>query len=253
MGVQRPRARYRQVADELRDAIIRGEHAPGDPLPSQPELARKYGLNQTSINRAIALLEGEGYVRTEHGRGSFVVDASMVKRVRRIPGRDGDSGSSFATDMRAAGLEPRTDLVQVEVVSAPSGIAQLLAVGADEPVLVRKRHMFADERPVQIATSYIPMTYAGGVEIAMPDTGPSGMYRRLKERGHAVVRFAEEVDARRPLPEELDFLAIGRGQHVLEVRRIATGDDGQPVEVALNVFPAQMWTLRYEWAADDGW
>ncbi|MBX6769492.1 MAG: GntR family transcriptional regulator [Actinomadura rubrobrunea] len=53
MTVERPRARYRQVADDLRQAIARGDFAPGDMLPSRPELARRYGLNQTSINRAI--------------------------------------------------------------------------------------------------------------------------------------------------------------------------------------------------------
>ncbi|MDL4771564.1 MULTISPECIES: GntR family transcriptional regulator [Thermomonosporaceae] len=251
MGLERPRARYRQVADDLRAAIVRGEFGPGDALPSQPELARRHGLNQTSINRAITLLEAEGLIRTEHGRGSFVLEKAMVKRVRRIPARGDGAGSSFAEEMRSAGLSPRTELVQVEAVGATEGVAGLLGVPAGEQVLVRRRHMFADERPVQMAASYIPLSKAGSVDLALPDTGPAGIYRRLAERGHQVVRFVEETEARRPLTEEMDFLRISRAQYVLEVQRLALGEGDEPLEVALNVFPSHLWRLSYEWAAGD--
>ena len=88
ISLQAPRARYRQVADELRAAIKRGDYPPGSALPSQPDLARQYGLNQTSINRAIALLRSEGLIRVEHGRGAFVQEIPTVKRVRRVPRGD---------------------------------------------------------------------------------------------------------------------------------------------------------------------
>ena len=71
MALEKPRARYRQVADDLREAIARGTYAPGAALPSQPQLARKYGLTQTSIGKAIGLLEGEGLIHTQSGIGSF--------------------------------------------------------------------------------------------------------------------------------------------------------------------------------------
>jgi Ion channel/Bacterial regulatory proteins, gntR family len=64
-----------------------------------PDLARQYNLNQTSINRAIALLRAEGLVRVEHGRGAFVQEIPTIKRTRRIP-REDQAGSSFAEEMR---------------------------------------------------------------------------------------------------------------------------------------------------------
>src|SRR5688572_30138072 len=114
-------------------------------LPSQPELARKYGLNQTSISRAIGLLEGEGVIRTERGVGSFVLDIPTVKRVRHIPPRGRGSGSSFAEGMRKAGLAPRTELRQAEAVVPPPAVAKWLDIQDSEMTLIRKRHMFADE------------------------------------------------------------------------------------------------------------
>lgn len=251
MPLQHPRSRYRQVADDLREAITRGTYGPGAALPSQPELARKYGLNQTSISRAIGILESEGLIRTERGVGSFVLDIPTVKRVRHIPSRGNGSGSSFAEGMRKAGLTPKTELKQAEAIDPPPEVATRLNLPEGELTLIRKRHMFADERPVQLAASYIPMSVAGDVSIAFPDTGPTGLYERLAERGHRVVRFAEEIEARRPTEEEADFLRISKAQHVLEVVRFAFDRTGRPLEVVINVFPSQLWKLTYEWTAEE--
>jgi GntR family transcriptional regulator len=251
MSIQAPRARYRQVADDLREAIRRGTYAPGSLLPSQPELARKYGLNQTSINRAIRVLEADGLIRTEHGRGSFVQDIPTAKRTRRIPSRGNGSGSSFAEEMRKLGLEPSTKLVQAEVIKPPESVARRLDLGEDGQTLIRKRHMFADERPVQVAASYIPLSVAGGVELAFPDTGPTGIYQRLAARGFHVARFAEEIESRRPSEEEADFLRISPAQHVLEVTRLAYDRVGRVLEVTVNAFPSQLWRLSYEWSVED--
>jgi hypothetical protein len=43
-------------------------------------------------------------------------------------------------------------------------------MGEDDLALIRKRLMWAGEAPVQVATSYTPMIYAGSVDIAKPDT-----------------------------------------------------------------------------------
>jgi GntR family transcriptional regulator len=247
--LQAPRARYRQVADELRKAIKRGDYPPGSALPSQPDLARQYGLNQTSINRAIALLRADGLVRVEHGRGAYVQEIPTVKRVRRIP-RGNVAGSSFAEEMRLAGLEPRTPLADLATVEAPADVAEHLRITAGDPVVRRTRHMFASDRPVQIAISYMPLEIAGSEDIALPDTGPTGLYQRLAVRGYHVTRFVEEIEARQPRAEEADFLGLTEAQYVLEVTRIAYAEDDMPVETVINVFPSQQWRLSYEWPAE---
>jgi GntR family transcriptional regulator len=248
-SLQEPHARYRQVAAELRAAIKRGDFPAGSALPSQPELARQYGLNQTSINRAIAILRAEGLVRVVHGRGAFVQEIPTVKRMRRIP-HGGGAGSSFADEMRKAGLEPSAPLVDLATVPAPEDVAARLQITSGDLVVRRTRHMFASGRPLQLATSYIPLTIAGSQELALPDTGPTGLYARLAGRGYPVARFVEDIEARRPRADEASFLQLTEAQHVLEVVRIAYTADATPVETVINVFPSQQWRLSYEWPAD---
>jgi GntR family transcriptional regulator len=249
--LQAPKARYRQVADRLREAIQRGEYAAGEALPSQPELARRYGLNQTSINRAIALLRYEGLVRVEQGKGAYVQDIPTVRRVRRIP-HVGDRDSTFAAEMQRLGLDPKTDLVQAVIAKPSPEIADRLGISADQDVLVRRRHMYASGRPVQLATSYIPADIAGGPDVADPDTNPATLYERLARRGHRPTRFAEEIEVRRATQDEAEFLELPDGQPVIEVVRLARDEEGRAIDLAVNVLSGFQWRLVYEWTDDRG-
>lgn len=244
-----PRARYKQVAALLRDAIKRGDYLPGSALPSQPELAREYGLNQSSISRAMAMLQSEGLIRTEHGRGSVVLDMPTVKRVRRIDRnyRNAQGGSAYSEGLAEAGLVPRTELVRWGAESAPEDIAEVLELGSTAQVVVRRRHMYADDKPIQLATSYIPLDIAGSVDIAMPDTGPSGMYQRLSERGFEPVRFSEDIEVRGASTDEASFLDIVSGQPVFHVQRTVFDSSDRPIEVCVNILAGSRWRLNYSW------
>ncbi|MEE2036114.1 GntR family transcriptional regulator [Nocardiopsis sp. CT-R113] len=251
-SLEAPKARYKQVAELLRDAIKRGEYPAGTSLPSQPELAREYDLNQSSISRAMAMLRSEGLIRTEHGKGSVVLEVPTVKRVRRIDKdyRSRPAGSSFAEELTKAGRTSRTELVTCDAVDAPADIAEVLHLGESEQALLRKRHMYAEDKPIQIAASYIPMSVAGGVDIAKPDTGPSGMYARIAERGFGPVRFTEDIEVRGAKQDEADFLNISAGQPVFAILRTAFDQDDHPVETCLNVLAALQWKLTYAWEQD---
>lgn len=249
MSLEAPRARYQQVADDLRAAIKRGEYPAGSLLPSQPELARRYGLNQTSINRAITVLRAEGLVRVEHGRGAFVQEVPTVKRVRRVgEGYRGDPGGSPAAgEPGGARPSPQADEAEVEVVIPPAEIAGALHLSEAEQALMRRRRMHDGDAPVQIATSYIPMTAAGSPDIAFPDTGPSGIDARLAEHGFGPVRFTEDIEVRPPTRDEARILRIPEGQPVFEVLRTAFDARDRPVEACATVLPALHWRLSYSW------
>ena len=109
--------------------------------------------------------------------------------------------------------------------------------------------MFASERPVQLATSYLPLAVAGSQDIALPDTGLTGLYKRLAARGFAPARFVEDIEARQPQKDEAEFLRLTEAQAVLEVARTVYDADDTPLEAVINVFPSQQWRLSYEWSA----
>ncbi len=64
---------YRQLHERIRSAIMGGSMVHGERIPPTRELAQSIGLNRATITAAFDLLESEGLIRREVGRGSFVI------------------------------------------------------------------------------------------------------------------------------------------------------------------------------------
>jgi len=57
------------VADDLRRRIITGEFAPGELLPFEAELAKKFGISRATVREAMAVLESESLISVRRGAG----------------------------------------------------------------------------------------------------------------------------------------------------------------------------------------
>lgn len=60
-----------RIADQLREAIIRGKFRPGDRL-KEAEVALQFGVSATPVREAFGQLEREGLVTSQPRRGKFV-------------------------------------------------------------------------------------------------------------------------------------------------------------------------------------
>ena len=64
---------YVQIIDHIRHAIASGRLSPGAQLPPIRELATQLGVNFTTVARAYRLLDEEGLISTQHGRGTYIL------------------------------------------------------------------------------------------------------------------------------------------------------------------------------------
>ena len=74
---------YTQITDAFRAQIAAGVLQKGDKLPSVRELAVQLSINPNTIQRAYNELEGEGYIYSVPGKGSFAsgnMDADAARR-----------------------------------------------------------------------------------------------------------------------------------------------------------------------------
>ncbi|MTI95940.1 MAG: PLP-dependent aminotransferase family protein [Firmicutes bacterium] len=75
---------YRQIADQLRQAIDAGSLAPGSKLPSIRQLSGELQVNSVTIVTAYRLLEQEGYAWPRPGSGTYVRVAPAPEPTRQI-------------------------------------------------------------------------------------------------------------------------------------------------------------------------
>lgn len=251
MPIETPRARYQQLANELRAAIERGDYPRGSTLPSENELAAEYGVTTRTVNRAMLSLRGEGLVRVERGRGTTVRELPTLTRdtvVRQQQREQGEARGAFQAEMTRQGLEARSD-AEVSEQPAPADIAEQLGIAEGELAVTRARRMYANDIPVQMATSWLPTDLARGTRLAEADTGPGGIYSRLADLGHGPAQYTERIRLQLPDDDERRFLRMDLEQRVYAIRRTARDAQGRVVEVNDITLPAHQWELIYTWTA----
>lgn len=238
-------ARAQEIANDLRQAIRSGSLAPGAVLPSERELVQRYQVSKTTVAKALSILRGEGLIVSEVGRGIFVrqrlpmmaISASYI-----APTADG-TWPSWKSEAAQFGMEGTQRLVYVGAEDVPDEAAD--AFGGSDSVVVRRRIMFLDGVPVQIANSYYPREIAEGTPLAEDRKISGGASALLAELGHRAHECVETVTARMPTRDEADQLQLGDGVPVIEIVRTSTTSDDRPIEVLVMTLAADRHRLLY--------
>jgi GntR family transcriptional regulator len=243
------RAVYKQIADHLRAAIAAGSLAAGEQLPSEAQLMTHYDVARMTVRNALRLLQGEGLITAEHGRGVYVRARPPVRRLAsdRFASRHRKEGkAAFTVEAEQTGAKPTVDMIKVTEGRPPAEVVERLKLGSQDQAVVRSRRYLLDGRPVETAVSYVPADLAKGTPISDPNPGPGGIYARLEEQGHILERFTEEVSARMPTPDEARTLSLAPGVPVFRLVRTAYDSDGRAVEVCDTIMAADAYLLTYD-------
>jgi GntR family transcriptional regulator len=247
--IETPKAQYAQIAELLRGRIEDGTYAPGSLLPSEPRLAEELGVSRVTVNRAITLLRSAGDVKVRRGSGTYVRSLPKILRdtKRRYAEREHGTGAG-EVEVTRLNLESRTEYREIGRTSAPLAVARILRLGKAEQTLARRRVLFANDEPTQIADSYYPWSIAkGSPALLQANAGRGGSYSRLAELGHEPVRFTEDINVRLPNEDETRTLDLEPTQPVFEIWHVAYTAQDRPVEVCIHVMPGHLWTIRYAW------
>lgn len=242
--------KYQEIADKLRRQISDGTYPPGSVLPPEREIARMEGVAVGTARRALAALRDEGYTEARVGAGVYVrswqpIVRNANKRLRTA--QWGEGRSIWDVDIDDRNLVPAD--VQIEHLPAPPEVARMLDIDESQLVYRRSRKYVVDGVSVMRSASYIPEDLARGTRITQLDSGPGGIYARLREAGHGPVKFREELRCRMPTVGETEDLQLAAGTPVVEMCRSAMRADGRIVEVNRMILDASRYLLVYDFPA----
>lgn len=244
---------YRELANELRDAIQRGDYPPDSILPKQTDLAERHGVNINTVRKAVGVLEAEGLVTAVRRKGTVVRARPPMKRL----GTDRYAKSkwkfglvAFAADREASGQTWKRDdqTNSVQQIEADPEIATALDVEVGTTVYERARTVKQDGTPTHTLTSYYRPEHVEGTPIVDPKPGtatPGGGFAVLTLQGLEPHHMTETFYARMPTPDEADVLEMPAGEPVMVLNRTTFTADDIAVEFARGIHRASRFSWSY--------
>ncbi len=213
---------YRQIANAIRSEIADGVLAPGDPLPSEQDLMRQYGVSRGTIRQARAALRASGAIGGSQGRNFAVLGESLTQPF--------DEFVSVTSWLRSIGKVPGAIVLLRVEEPAGTEIADHLGISEGAPVWRIRRLRTADGSPLMIEETVMPKEIGDLLDGA--DLEHASMYATLADRGVVVASARHRIDAISATKHEAALLDLKPGSPLLRLRRAAFDVAGRPVEWA---------------------
>jgi GntR family phosphonate transport system transcriptional regulator len=235
-------ALWSQIAGEIAGDIAAGHLPAGARLPSEAQLAERYGVNRHTIRRALDELSDARMIRTEHGRGSFVADEVLDYRIGKRP--------RFSEFVRVHNRQPIgeiLDLREVALAELPEGQAAGAALGLQppDPVVLLERLGAADDRPVALSRHIFAAARLPGILAAL--RAHSAITAALAAVGiDDFLRSWTRVCARMPDAREARLLRMARNQPLLACEALDATVAGEPIEFGASCYPAPRVQLVFD-------
>jgi len=224
----------RPKGEQLREILE--DHAaalpPGSALPSERELADRYGVARMTVRGEIERLTNDGITYRAHGRGTFVAEPRVAQAMAL---------TSFTEDMRGRGMEPSSRVLTQRTIEATETLAATLELRPGAPLVRLDRVRLADGIALAFERAHLPVDRLPGVE----ETSFAGasLFGLLAERWGVELGDADQrVVATAIGAETARLLSVETGMPGLRFETVARDRRGVRVYCATSLYRGD----RYE-------
>lgn len=228
---------WRQIREALSDEI--GErYRAGDRLPSEAQLATRFGVNRHTVRRALAEMQAEGLVHARRGAGVFVTGTPVGYRLGRR--------TRFTRNLAEAGRTGSRDILRLETLPGTQAETQALALAPGARVHLLESVGLSDGVPFTCNRAVFPADRLPGFPDHLRRTG--SITEALRACGVADYRRAStRLAAVRATGTVARHLRLPEGAPVLRAASLNVDAQGRPVELGRTWFC----TDRVEIVVDD--
>lgn len=226
---------YVRVAEELRDGIKSKQWVPGDLLPSETELCKRFSVSRGTAIKAIDVLQRDGLAQRKQGVGTFVLRPAL----HRMPGYL----LGFSETVIRQGMKPTHHLIKMCELARKDA----LQYGCDETAILLKRVRLVDDVPWAIHTSLIPLAIIQRAPDILGDArrvkdASFSLYKTLEDEGIITDHADESINARLATEEEVELLDIELPSAIMLVHRRSFDKDDRLIELNEAVYLGECYT-----------
>lgn len=205
--------RYRSIALSLRKELLAGRWRPGDRLPTEEELAQRFGVSPGTARLAVLELVKIGLLHRQQGRGTFVSALRFDQSLERF--------FRYGRRNSAEHIVPQTRLLGAGIIAADRETRSALDLEVEQNVGWLRRLRLYDGEPFLYHDSYFPLDLWRQMELHCDFELPS-LYRQLHERcGTPVITAVEDLTPSNATKEHAELLGLAQGSAVVHLERHA--------------------------------
>jgi GntR family phosphonate transport system transcriptional regulator len=215
------RALWKSIAETLSAEIAQGHYARGTRLPTEAELATRFGVNRHTVRHALGALAEQGLTHSRRGAGVYVTsrptEYPLGRRVR------------FHQNLAAAGQAASRQVLRLETRPCDNREAEALALPPGAAVHVYEGLSLADGAPLAMFRSVFPADRLPGLPAHLAAT--QSVTEALAREGVAdYTRASTRLTAKAANPILALHLRIPDGAPILRTVSINLDPQGRPVE-----------------------
>ena len=212
---------YKSMYENIKEKIEKELYPVGMLLPTEEELQKEYSVSRTTVRRAIALLQKDGFIKVRQGYGTEIVRSKVTQCLNTI--------TSVSESLRQKGCEVGAANMHIERVYATYELAEELKLKVGDPVILISRIQTSDGAPITIAKNYIAEKYVPGLIDEKENI--VSLYRYINEKySLGITKVEDRLSACSATFDEAVALGIEPRTALIVVRRVCY-TSGQPFEV----------------------
>ncbi len=237
-------ARYIDIKNSLKQAILNKEYRVGDKIPSERELAVRYEVTRVTLQKAMHMLEQEGFIERIHGKGMYVTKV-IEDNVYLLNNGTSDSILGFSREFKD-NVKVSSRLISLKKLKADDYIAGQLDIDENDDVHFIRRVRLVDNIPVLVEDSYIPCAVVDIIPEYILQN--ASLYEFIENKVGRKIKFYNSVIEASLFDDTLSALLESEtGLPMLKVSGITKLEDGKTFNYSISYNRADKFKIKNSW------
>ncbi|WP_395430827.1 GntR family transcriptional regulator [Pediococcus parvulus] len=220
---------YKQLEHVITTKIVKGDWLPGERIPSERQLSKKYKLNRLTISKAINNLVDRGILQKKSSSGTFVGSETVDNQIRfDIDFSNNLKGKGIARTLQNEGLSVTSKVLNTGTINNLNYFAKKLNLSVDESIFGLNRLRSSNDKPFALEYSYLPKKFFNDIDNI--DFRFVSLYDYMISHKHSVTDFDKQINFMPVTKREAKLLKLSVNTLVYKIQYLSMDDDKNIVE-----------------------
>lgn len=226
---------YVKIHDSIKEDIEKESWKIGQRLPSERDLAIRFGVSRMTARQAVTALVDEGILERRVGSGTYVASRRVREKMRGT--------TSFTEIISSQGKVPSSEVISYNKARPNDVECEKLRISKNEYIVRMERIRYSDGIPICFEVASIPHRL---VRDFNKKEITSNFFKTLVEHGYEIAHSEQVVYAKKASTEIADHLQIRSGAAILGVNQISYLSDGTAFEYVLSQYVGERFEFYLE-------